>query len=306
MSDYIPTSGVRDSTAAGHLSVHLDDSRASDVPFIFEEQLKQKRMGGASVASLATHAAFFLFVLAMLEWGPTPTPVAVMANAPNKQIVWLTAPGPGGGGGGGGNRMPDPPRKAQTPGKDKIAVPVEKKVDLAKPRPIDDPKPPPIESLNIPAKIMASGELTLPGTLEGLGALSSAGSGSGGGAGTGTGTGIGPGTGSGLGPGYGGGTGGGAFRPGNGVELPRVLREVKPQYTPDAMRAKVQGVVWLECIVNPDGSVGNVEVVKSLDPTFGLDQEAIKAARQWKFVPGTRFGQPVPVIVTIELTFTLR
>ena len=59
------------------------------------------------------------------------------------------------------------------------------------------------------------------------------------------------------------------------------------------MRAKVQGTVLLECVVLPDGTVGDVEVVRSLDPTFGLDQEAIKAARQWRFAPGTRFGDPV-------------
>ena len=45
------------------------------------------------------------------------------------------------------------------------------------------------------------------------------------------------------------------------------------------MRAKVQGTVLLECVVRPDGSVGDVQVVRSLDPTFGLDQEAIKAAQ---------------------------
>jgi outer membrane biosynthesis protein TonB len=47
-------------------------------------------------------------------------------------------------------------------------------------------------------------------------------------------------------------------------------------------------------------------VVRSLDPTFGLDQEAIKAARQWRFRPGRLMGEAVPVLVTIELTFTLR
>mgnify|MGYP000509655120 CR=1 FL=1 len=56
----------------------------------------------------------------------------------------------------------------------------------------------------------------------------------------------------------------------------------------------------------PDGSVGRVEVLKSLDGVFGLDQEAIKAVKQWRFVPGTRLGQPVAVLVGIELTFTLR
>jgi protein TonB len=85
-----------------------------------------------------------------------------------------------------------------------------------------------------------------------------------------------------------------------------VLREVRPNYTSDAMRAKVQGVVVLECVVQPDGTVGDVHVTRSLDQTFGLDQEAIKAAKQWRFAPGSRMGEPVPVQISIELTFTLR
>jgi periplasmic protein TonB len=62
----------------------------------------------------------------------------------------------------------------------------------------------------------------------------------------------------------------------------------------------------VEAVVMPDGSVGQVQVVRSLDGTFGLDQEALKAVRRWRFRPGTRFGQPVSVLVEIELTFTLR
>jgi protein TonB len=133
-----------------------------------------------------------------------------------------------------------------------------------------------------------------------------AGSGSGGGGGTGTGGGSGEGDGRGLGRGNTAGVGGGEYEVGNGVTLPRVLKEVKPAYTAEAMRAKVQGVVWLRCVVLPDGSVGRVEVVRSLDPVFGLDQEAVKAARQWRFSPGTRLGEAVSVRITIELTFTLR
>jgi protein TonB len=59
------------------------------------------------------------------------------------------------------------------------------------------------------------------------------------------------------------------------------------------MRAKIQGTVLMQCVVRADGSVTDVQVVRSLDPVFGLDQEAIIAARQWKFQPGTRMGQPV-------------
>ncbi|MBI4477125.1 MAG: energy transducer TonB [Acidobacteria bacterium] len=256
--------------------------------------------------SAVTHVVVFVFMMVAAALLPATGAIdSLQARLPNN-IVWLPVQGPGGGGGGGGNKSPDPPQRAELTGKQKITVPVQKPVALENPKPKDEP--PPEQNLVIPAQTLASAEQTLPGVLEGLPAPpgGSQGIGTGGGAGSGNGTGIGEGTGSGLGPGWGGGTGGGAYRPGNGVSIPRVLREVKPQYTSDAMRAKVQGIVWLECIVLPDGSVGEVTVIKSLDPVFGLDQEAVKAAKQWKFVPGTRNGQPVPVIVTIELTFTLR
>jgi TonB family protein len=96
------------------------------------------------------------------------------------------------------------------------------------------------------------------------------------------------------------------YCPGGGVTAPQLLRRVTPQYTSEALRAKIQGSVMLECVVRADGTVGDVKVVRSLDTVYGLDAEAIKAARQWRFSPGTRLGQPVPVVVAIELTFTAR
>jgi periplasmic protein TonB len=95
-------------------------------------------------------------------------------------------------------------------------------------------------------------------------------------------------------------------RPGPGVTLPRVLHEEKPQYPPDAMEHLVQGRVLLECVVEVDGTVGQAVVVRSLDQQFGLDAEAIRAAQHWRFAPGTKDGRPAPVLVTIELTFTLK
>jgi TonB family protein len=272
---------------------------------LFKLERRDRRMGGAFGASVVSHIVVVVLFIVIARALPEQTFTPLLPDLTNYEIVWLPAPGPGGGGGGGGNRSPEPPRKVELPGREKVTVPAAKPAEPA-PRPEDEPKP--VENLTIPAKTLASADQALPGVFEGLppAVTTSQGSGTGGGAGTGTGTGIGPGSGSGLGPGTGGGTGGGAYRPGNGVELPRLLREVKPQYTADAMRAKIQGTVMLEAIVMPDGTVGSVEVVRSLDGVFGLDQEAIKAARQWRFVPGTRFGQPVPVIVTIELTFTLR
>jgi TonB family protein len=98
------------------------------------------------------------------------------------------------------------------------------------------------------------------------------------------------------------------YRPGqgSGIELPRVVKEVKPAYTAAAMQKKIQGSVWLEAVVTTNGDVGEVKVTRSLDADYGLDHEAIAATKKWKFKPGTRQGKPVPVLVTIELTFTLR
>ena len=256
-------------------------------------------------ASLASHIGALLLIIFVIARMPAPAPTSAPPERLPSEIIWLNSPGPGGGGGGGGNKNPDPPKKAELPGKEKITVPVAKPPAVT-PEPPKPETPKPQAQLNIPAVAMSSGIQEMAGTLTGLPAVTSQGSGSGGGAGTGTGTGIGPGSGSGLGPGSGGGTGGGVYRPGNGVVMPTVLSEVKPSYTADAMRQKIQGIVMVEAVVMPDGGVGQVQVVRSLDPTFGLDQEAVKAVRRWRFRPGTRFGQAVPVLVEIELTFTLR
>ena len=299
------TPEVRANESVGHLSVHLEGAHPVEIPFLFEQQ--EKRLGPAVLASFAYHLVMIGLTFFAIRYGTNnTTTAAVLPDQPNTNIIWLQQPGPGGGGGGGGNRMKEPPRQAEMPGKDKITVPVSKppKMEMQEAK----KEPDPVAQLNIPAKSLAAAQDSLPGAIEappGPPTLSQ-GSGSGGGAGTGTGTGIGPGSGSGLGPGSGGGTGGGVYRPGNGVTLPRVLHEERPQYTSDAMRAKVQGTVLLECIVRPDGSVGDVQVIRSLDPTFGLDQQAVAAARKWRVAPGTRLGEPVPVLITIELTFTLR
>jgi len=289
----------------GHMALTVEGLRAPDMAFSFERG--PQRMSNALAGSIGVHGMLALFAILMTIYGPSPgTTQPAEPDRLSKDIVWLNVPGPGGGGGGGGNQMKEPPRKIERPGKDKITVPAAKQPDISPTPP--KPEPPKVEqSVTIPALTMATGAQVLPGAIEGTAIpTESLGSGVGGGAGTGTGTGIGSGQGSGLGEGTGGGTGGGAYRPGNGVDLPRVLREVRPNYTADAMRAKVQGTVLIEAVVLPDGTVGQVQVVRSLDTVFGLDQEAMKAAKQWRFAPGTRFGQPVPVLVTIELTFTLR
>jgi periplasmic protein TonB len=91
---------------------------------------------------------------------------------------------------------------------------------------------------------------------------------------------------------------------GNGIKAPVLIREVKPGYTEGAMRRKVQGLVELDAVVLKDGTVGDTTIRRSLDED--LDQEAIKALKQWRFRPGTKDGEAVNVQVQVELTFTLR
>src|SRR5881396_2135680 len=251
--------------AAGHahLTVRPEGAGPVEVPFLFAQQ--EHRMGRALGASVLSHVAFLALAIGFIAVAPEPVRNALLVDRLPNEIVWLAEPGPGGGGGGGGNKMPEPPKKAELPGKEKLTVPAvkPKALEISEPKP---EVPQPEQTLNIPAKTMAAATTTSPGAIA-SGQTSetvSQGPGSGGGAGTGTGSGIGPGQGSGLGPGYGGGTGGGAYRPGNGVTLPRVLHEERPQYTSDAMRAKVQGTVLLECVVRQDGSVGDVQLVRSL------------------------------------------
>lgn len=95
-----------------------------------------------------------------------------------------------------------------------------------------------------------------------------------------------------------------AVRPGAGVSAPRVVKEVKPGYPPAVMTAGVTGAVQLQCIVRTDGTVEDVKVTVPLHPE--LDKEAVRALSEWRFEPGRRDGKAVPVLVDVEMTFTLR
>jgi TonB family protein len=86
---------------------------------------------------------------------------------------------------------------------------------------------------------------------------------------------------------------------------PVMLYQTHPKYTSDAMRAKIQGDVEVQAVILADGLVDRVRVTTSLDKVFGLDESSMAAAKQWRFKPGTLNGQPVPVAVTLKLTFRL-
>ncbi|MEX2272188.1 MAG: energy transducer TonB [Vicinamibacterales bacterium] len=91
-----------------------------------------------------------------------------------------------------------------------------------------------------------------------------------------------------------------------GVKNPVVVKEKKPTYTAAAMRQKIQGSVELETIIDTSGKPTAITIVRSLDPVYGLDANAVAALQAWEFKPALRDGRPVPMLVTVVLTFTLR
>ncbi len=87
---------------------------------------------------------------------------------------------------------------------------------------------------------------------------------------------------------------------------PQVLSQASPAYTPAAMAQKIAGRVVLEAVIGTDGRVEESRIVRSLDSEYGLDQEALAAVDQWTFTPATVDGLAVPMIVQIEMEFTIR
>jgi protein TonB len=227
------------------------------------------------------------------------TPVAV-----TRLVFIARGPRPSGGGGGGGNRQTKPVRRAEGNGRDTITL------RIAKPSPVaertDAIDAAPIPGVLLDARPLASGTRDIAGLPEGAEDFgTSLAPGSGGGGGTGVGTGIGSGNGPGVGAGSGGGTGGGIYRPGGNVTPPRVMTQVTPKYTEDALLRKIQGTVILEMVVTKSGLPDAIKVIGPLDPG-GLDAAAVDAAKRWRFDPGRLAGTPVDVLVTLMLDFRIR
>jgi TonB family protein len=205
-----------------------------------------------------------------------------------------------GGGGGGGEHKQQPPTQGKVPKwtMTRITPP------LLTPHP--NPKMPSEPTLLGPPELKIPSPND-PNFGDPLAAMMSASAGPGaqGGMGNGQGGGIGSGNGAGLGPGFGGGTGGGAFRPGTGgVGYPACLYCPEPQYSEDARKAKFQGIVVLQVIIQPDGHATNIQVVKGAG--LGLDEKAIEAVRTWRFKPAIGpNGTPVATITPIEVNFRL-
>jgi protein TonB len=128
----------------------------------------------------------------------------------------------------------------------------------------------------------------------------------------------GPGEGAGVGPG---GPGGGGPHPGPGIGpdgdpiyqeshpdiTPPVQRATRafPRYPELARKAGVQGTVILLIVIDRDGRVGEIEVLRAPDPRFGFDLAAVEAVKQWRYRPALLGGRPVAVQASVTIEFTL-
>lgn len=296
------------------------------VPF---NQLPPERRRAARIVGFAglSYALAAIVMILLTSAGlmrmSDPDALKVTNDEPVK-LVYLMMPGPGGGGGGGGLSQPAPPPPARKKAPAVVRVPASRvppaRPHAAPPRPrpvpprpqariepapIDKPVTPAPAAVQAPVKTIAADPLDTIGLpIAGPPLATSRGPGTGGGVGSGTGQGLGAGTGGGIGPGSGGGTGGGPYQPGAGIDPPTLVKEIRPTYTDAARRQAIEGDVVLEIVVRSDGSVGNVRVRRTLGA--GLEQKAIDAVRQWRFLPAKRHGAAVDVVVDVSVEFKLR
>jgi protein TonB len=248
----------------------------------------------AGMTSMMIHVAVIVLILFLGSLKPVQKLIAdhVMLTAPPIEPF---KPEVNKGGGGGGAKAPLDASKGKLP---KIApkqfTPPRVDAMQAKltmtPTIVSDVPIPNIDAMNY-------GD-----TLSKLGVPSN-GTGLGGGIGTGSGGGVGSGRGPGVGPGSGGGFGGGAYKIGGGVSQPQLISKIEPEYSEEARKAKWQGTVELQIVVDEHGIPKEMRVTRALG--LGLDQKAMEAVAKWRFKPGTKDGKAVPVIATVQVNFRL-
>lgn len=271
-------------------------------PVAVKDPLAVKRDVKSSIVSFVAHAAvlglILLFALEArhaIQVKPEPT-VAVSI----KPYMPITAPMPKvmGGGGGGGSHDVVEASKGHLPqiAKLQITPPTVIKVDHPK-----IPAPPTVimQPMKVPDTNLPN--LGVPQSPQVK--LASNGTGGGAGIGSGKATGVGSGNGAGVGPGSGANYGGGLYSVGNGVSAPVPIYEVDPEFSDEARRAKYQGVVALQIVVDTKGLPENIQIVRHLG--MGLDEKAIEAVKQYRFKPAMYHGRPVPVSIIVEVDFHL-
>lgn len=88
------------------------------------------------------------------------------------------------------------------------------------------------------------------------------------------------------------------------VKAPEKFSYPQPQYTEAALKARLQGIVIVQTTIDRQGNVTYIKVLKGLP--MGLNEEATKAIKQWKFKPATLNGKPVEVLYNLTVNFRLK
>jgi TonB family protein len=255
---------------------------------------------GSFVVSFVLNTAIIALLIWLGSWTASHAPQIKQVVGDSLDIspyIMPAAKDVSGGGGGGGSHDLIPASKGALP---KLA-----KTQLAPPTvlPMEQPKLPVMPTVVVPPEMKLPQVGPMGDPLAKLSGPLSNGTGIGGGIGSGSGGGVGSGSGPGVGPGHGGGIGGGAYHVGGGVSAPKILYRIEPEFSEEARKNKWQGVVVLRVIIGTDGKAHNINVQRSLG--MGLDEKAVEAVRQWRFDPGHKDGQPVPVEVSFEVSFRL-
>lgn len=92
-------------------------------------------------------------------------------------------------------------------------------------------------------------------------------------------------------------------RPGGKVQFPKRVAYVEPVYPPMALSARVEGTVIMEAIIDENGAVTDLKVLRSIPL---LDAAAKEAVLKWRYSPTTLNGMRVPLVMTVTVTFRLR
>jgi TonB family protein len=92
-------------------------------------------------------------------------------------------------------------------------------------------------------------------------------------------------------------------RVGGGIRTPRKVHDVPPVYPPEAQASRAQGLVIMEALLDCDGRIADVRVLRG-QPL--LNEAALEAVRQWEYTPTLLNGVPVPVIMTVTVTFSIQ
>lgn len=296
------TNGVRDVFFPTKLPPLELTSKAIPV----KDLLAEKRGPLSSIFSIGAHALAFALI-AFLIWQAHLHARAIqikktdLTSVDLKPYIPVTpkAQQSMGGGGGGGDRELVEVSKGQLPkfSNTQIVPPQVLRVD--KPKIAMEPT---IVMPNVKLPDANMPNIGMPSSSQVQ--MASNGNGTGGGMGSGNRGGLGSGSGPGFGPGDGGGTGGGHYRPGyGGVSAPQVIYSVEPEFSDEARRAKYEGICNVTLIVDAQGNPQNVRVPRALG--MGLDEEAVKAVRQYKFKPAMFHGHPVPVEISVEVNFRI-